>query len=83
MIKRGNNRTFLGMDIQILENNKLEIGMKSYIQEYISFFNDDVFTELLSPESKNLHKYNPDFLTLTKNQAEDFCSIIENHLWKN
>ena len=38
VITRGKNHTFLGIDIELLDDNKLVICMKSYIQEAIIFF---------------------------------------------
>ena len=40
IITRGGNQNFLGMDIGILEYNKLEIGINSYIHEVINFYED-------------------------------------------
>ena len=37
MITRGEKQAFLGMDIELLDDNKIEISMKSYIQEAILF----------------------------------------------
>ena len=52
VITRGKKCTFLCMDIEILDNNKLAIGMKSYIQEAVDFFNEEMSTKVSSPENK-------------------------------
>ena len=38
VITKGGNHTLLVMDIEVLDDNKLTIGMKSYIQDAINFW---------------------------------------------
>ena len=64
------------MDIGLLDDNKIEIGMKGYIQEAINVFDEEMSTKVSYPENKNLHKVNQDSPTLPKNQAEYFHSIF-------
>ena len=37
------------MEVEILDHNKLAIGMKSYIQEAVGFFDEDMFKKVSSP----------------------------------
>ena len=69
------------MDIKLLDNNRLEIGTNSYIQEGVRGFDEEVYTKVSSPENKNLRKVNLDSPILPKEQAEDFYSVVENLLW--
>ena len=55
--------------------------MKKYIQESIDLFDEDVSTKVSSAANKNLHKVNPETPILSKNQAEDFYSIVAKILW--
>ena len=66
VITSGGKNTFPGMEIELLDNNMLTIGVKSYTQEAIDFFDEDVSTKVSSPENKNQHKVNPYSPTLTK-----------------
>ena len=54
------------MCIELLDNNKLEIGMKIYIQGAIMFFDGDVSTKVSSPANQNTHDVNPDSPTIPK-----------------
>ena len=80
-ITRLGEHTLLGMDIKLLDNNRLEIGTNSYIQEGVRGFDEEVYTKVSSPENKNLRKVNLDSPILPKEQAEDFYSVVENLLW--
>ena len=69
------------MVIELLDDNKLEIVMKSYIQEAINLFAKDVSTKVSSQVNKNLHAVNPYPPTLPKKQAEYFHFIVAMLLW--
>ena len=45
VIKRGRKHTFLGIDIELLDGNKLSICTKNYIRESINLFDEDVSTK--------------------------------------
>ena len=81
-ITRVKNHTFLGMYIDLLENNKLEIGMKSYIEEAINFFGENLSTKVSSKANKIIHKVNSDPSKTVKNKSEYFHSNVANILWK-
>ena len=80
VIARGKNHTFLGMDIGLLDDNKIEIGMKGYIQEAINVFDEEMSTKVSYPENKNLHKVNKYSHKPPTKQTEDLHSILENIL---
>ena len=69
------------MGIELLDNNNTEIATKSYIQEAIGFFDEDVSTKVSSPVNKNMHKGNKDSPTIPNNNAEYFHSIVAKLLW--
>ena len=43
------------MYIELIDSNKISIGMNNYIQESIEIFDEDVSTKVLSAEDKNIH----------------------------
>ena len=69
------------MDIGLLDDNKIEIGMKGYIQEAINVFDEEMSTKVSYPENKNLHKVNKYSHKPPTKQTEDLHSILENILW--
>ena len=56
VLKMVKTYTLLGMEIELLDYNKLEIGIKSYIQEAIYFFNNYVSTKISYSVNKNRQK---------------------------
>ena len=46
------------MDTEVLGGDNLENVMKSYIEEVIKYFDEEVSTKLSSPATKNLHTVN-------------------------
>ena len=68
------------MYTEIIDVKKIEIDLKNYTQDFMELFDEDMSTELLSAENKNLQKVNPEPPILPNNQAEYFHSIVANIL---
>ena len=55
-IYRGKKHTFIGMDIEFLDNGRLKILMKDYISEAIKDFSEDVTRKPAPPTAKGFLK---------------------------
>jgi len=48
VVTRGKKHTFLGMDLEMLDELRFAIGMKSYLEEAIELFGEDVSKKVSS-----------------------------------
>ena len=81
MITRGGEHTLLGMDIDIIDDNNITIGMKRYIQEAIYFLMRTCSQNHSLQKIKICTKLIHPPPTLRNNQEEYFRSIVANILW--
>jgi hypothetical protein len=75
-VTRGKKHTFLGMDISFEVENEVSITMKSYIQEAIDGFNEEIKRISPTPARKDLFEIDPKSPRLQKEEAEMFHSIV-------
>ena len=68
------------MYIELIDSNKISIGMNNYIQESIEIFDEDVSIKLLHAANKNIHELNTEYPILLKKKVEDFHFIVANNL---
>ena len=84
-ITRGKTHRFLGMNITITEDKKLQIEMKEHLQEAIDMYSsiegDGVNEVVTSPARPRLREVNDDCPKLTGDKREGFHSIVAKLLW--
>ena len=73
---RGKKHTFVGMDIEFLDNGKVSILMQEYLKEAIVDLNEDVSCGATLPEAKNLFEVDNKKPSLSNEKAELFHSIV-------
>jgi hypothetical protein len=74
-ITRGNKHTFVGMDLEF-GKGELQVSMKSYLEESIEAFPEEITGTVSSPAANHLYTVNPDAKKLHENQRETFHSIV-------
>jgi len=57
-IKRGKKHTFVGMDIEFIENGKVKITLEDYIKDCINDVKDDVEGTATTPADKGWFEIN-------------------------
>ena len=75
-VKRDKDHVFVGMDIVFTDNHKVKITMKSYLQEAISAFGEDVSMGAATPATRNLFETNEELPCLKPSKAEIFHHIV-------
>ena len=75
-ITRGKKHSFIGMDIDILENKKLKILMKCHIEEAINNFNEEITRTAPTPARKDLFEIDEKSERLSDSDAENFHSVV-------
>ena len=75
-ITRGKKHSFIGMDIDILENKKLKILMKGHIEEAINNFNEEITRTAPTPARKDLFEIDEKSERLSDSDAENFHSVV-------
>ena len=75
-ITRGKKHSFIGMDIDILENKKLKILMKGHIEEAINNFNEEITRTAPTPARKDLFEIDEKSERLSDSDAENFNSVV-------
>ena len=78
-VTRGNKHRFLGMNITIHPQQKIEIEMKDQLQEVIDMFEqhngDEAIEAVTSPATRRLREVDPDCEPLSKDKGDAFHSI--------
>ena len=69
-VKRGKEHVFVGMNISFIGDNKVKLTMKSYLEEAIQAFGEDVSSGAATPASRNLFVVNNDLPSLETERAE-------------
>ena len=80
-ITRGKKHTFLGMNIQITEDKKIEIKREDQLMEAIKFFGEELEGKVTSPAQHHLFQVNEDSKILDKNKKEIFHSVTAKLLY--
>ena len=73
---RGNNHTFLVINIEI-KDNTIQVYMVKQLEECIESFGEDVSTLVTSPATKNLFEVREDVKQLSENKVELFHLVVE------
>ena len=84
-VSRGEDHTFLGMNIKIRKDKKIEIEMKDQLRETIKMFtdfeNDKIDEVVTSPAQKHLRECNEKCPKLEGSKSDIFHSIVAKLLW--
>ena len=75
-VVRGTKHTFLGMNIGILNDKKIQIDMREQLQEAIDMFPENIPMKASSPASRSLFQVDDNTEQLNKHQSEIFHSIV-------
>jgi hypothetical protein len=81
VVTHGKKHTFLGMQLVFNDDGSLQVDTKTYIQEAIKAFVEDVSAKVSSPATKKLFETNPDSPALDTERAEIFHSVVAKLLW--
>ena len=76
VVKRGKKHTFVGMDIEIINDGRVKIMMKDYITECITSFGEDVSVGAKTPASHTLFEVDDTSPKLKKEKADTFHHIV-------
>ena len=74
-VKRGKDHVFVGMDIVFTNDHKVKITMKSYLQEAITAFGEDVSMGAATPAKRDLFETSQELPRLEPSKAEIFHHI--------
>ena len=80
-ITRGKEHTFLGMDIKIRDDKKIEIDMIEQIKEAIEWLDEKIENSASSPANKKLFTSDDDAQQLNDEKSELFYSIVAKFLF--
>ena len=84
-VTRGNKHRFLGMNITIHPQQKIEIEMKDQLQEAIDMFirsdGDEAIEVVTSPATRRLREVDPNCEPLSEDKKDAFHSIVAKLLW--
>ena len=75
-VVRGTKHTFLGMNIEILKDKKIQIDMREQLQEAIDMFLESTLMKASSPGSRYVFQVDDDAEQLNKHQSEIFHSTV-------
>ena len=76
MVKRGKGHVFVGINITFIGDGEVRLTMKSYLEEAIQAFGEDVLAGAATPANRNLFAVNEDLPLLEDRQAESFHHIV-------
>ena len=77
----GKEHVFVGMNISFIGDNKLKLSMKSYLEEAIQAFGEDVSVGAVTPANRNLFVVNEDLPPLETERAEIFHHVVAKLLY--
>ena len=80
-MSRGNKHTFFVMDIEIVKDLKINIGMQSYAKEAIEKFVEDVSRGVTSPATSWLFNVPEGAYIFSEEKAATFHSKLVKLLW--
>ena len=80
-VKRGKEHVFVGMNITFIGDGKVRLTMRSYLEEAIQAFGEDVSIGAATPANRNLFAVSEDLPLLETKQAEIFHHIVAKLLY--
>ena len=80
-MKRGKEHVFVGMNISFIGDNKVKLTMKSYLEEAIQTFGEDVSVGAATPANRNLFIVNEALPSLETRKAEIFHHVVAKLLY--
>ena len=80
-VSSGTSFDFLGMDVTIRKDRKVEISMKKQIEEAIDWFGETISNKPVTPANKNLLSVNNDATPLNERKQDIFHSIVAKLLY--
>ena len=72
---------FLGMNITMANNKKIEIEMKDQIQESITWFGEPITKKPATPANKNIFVISANSPELDPNKSDTFHSVVQKLLY--
>ena len=75
-VSRGSQHTYLGMDF-VIKDRKVEIMMKSYLQECIDAYGEAINTNAATPANKDLFVFNEKSQPLDERRAKIYVHIVQ------
>ena len=82
MVKRGKEYVFVGMSITFIGDGRVWLTMKSYLEEAIQAFGEDVSAGAATPANRNLFTVSEDLHLLEAKQAKkNFHHIVAKLLY--
>ena len=67
---------FLGIDIEFLEDGKLSLFKKNYIDKSIDLFGEEISTNVSSPAKKGLQNLDESYTIIQKKDVDIFNSVV-------
>jgi len=80
-VESGNAFNFLGMNIKIRNDKKIEIKMKNQIEEALDWFGENINEKPANPANKNLLNTDSNALELNQEKSDVFHSIVAKILY--
>ena len=80
-VEEGTHFNFLGMNIKMRTDKKIEIEMKNQIREAINWFGEEINEKPSTPANKNLFGTSKDSKELDEKKSELFHSIVAKLLY--
>ena len=80
-VKRGKEHVFVGMNISFMGDNKVKLTMRSYLEEAIQTFGEDVSAGAATPANRNLFVVNETLSLLETRKAEIFHHVVAKLLY--
>ena len=80
-VTRGRNHEYLGMDVNIRDDRKVEVDMIKQIQKLIDDFSVKIEGKVSTPASDDLYVQIPGDKTLEKELSEEFHSVTQKLLF--
>jgi len=78
-VVRGQEHTFLGMEIVFNDNGTIKIRMKSYIEDAIKCFGEIVTKKVTMPAQKNILNWIPSLLSWTMRDLIFFTPLSQSY----
>ena len=79
--RRGKKHTFIGMDIELIDNGRVKILMKEYLEESIGSFGEDMGKKANIPAKGGLFKTDETSKDLNEDNSEIFYHIASKLLF--
>ena len=80
-VSRGRKHTYIGADIEFNNNKEVLLSIKTYIQECVNDFGEDLSLPAVTPAAKHLFTVGKDTPCLDTKRSDIFHSIVMKLLW--